>query len=195
MKRYKLLKDLPTVKAGTIFQEIVREVDDSRALKEYETTNKDSILISEINNFDEWFEEIKEPTDSIHWEPLPGDIYWYLSNTGVVLKKKWMSSPDDIMRYVIGNTYRTEKECDKAYNRKLAEARLRQTSDFESDFENGSGGWVVCYRRRAGKLDYIKTYGCDSGEPVRYATMKEAERSIRENREDWLKYFGIKEEE
>lgn len=195
MKRYKLLKDLPTVKAGTIFQEIVREVDDSRALKEYETTSKDSILISEINNFDEWFEEIKEPTDSIHWEPLPGDIYWYLSNTGVVLKKKWMSSPDDIMRYVIGNTYRTEKECDKAYDRKLAEARLRQTSDFEPDFENGSGGWVVCYRRRAGKLDYIKTYGCDSGEPVRYATMKEAERSIRENREDWLKYFGIKEEE
>ena len=51
----------------------------------------------------------------------------------------------------------------------------------------------MCYRRRAGKLDYIKTYGCDSGEPVRYATMKEAEKSIEENREDWLTYFGVKE--
>lgn len=34
----------------------------------------------------------------------------------------------------------------------------------------------------------------DSGEPVRYATEEEAKRSIMENREDWLIYFGIKEE-
>lgn len=99
----------------------------------------------------------------------------------------------DQQRLTFGNVYRTEKEAEKASERRLAEVRLQRTSNFKPDLENGSGGWVVCYRRRAGKLDYIKTYGCDSGEPVRYATMKEAERSIRENREDWLTYFGVKE--
>lgn len=31
----------------------------------------------------------------------------------------------------------------------------------------------------------------DSGEPVRYETEEEAKRSIRENREAWLIYFGV----
>nr|DAP83481.1 MAG TPA: hypothetical protein [Caudoviricetes sp.] len=31
----------------------------------------------------------------------------------------------------------------------------------------------------------------DAGEPVRYATREEAEKSIEENREDWKIYFGI----
>ena len=39
-------------------------------------------------------------------------------------------------------------------------------------------------------IDYI-----DYGEPIRYATEEEAKRSIRENRGEWLKYFGIEEEE
>ena len=39
---------------------------------------------------------------------------------------------------------------------------------------------------RVGGFDYY-----DAGEPVRYATREEAEKSIEENREDWLTYFGI----
>lgn len=33
----------------------------------------------------------------------------------------------------------------------------------------------------------------DAGEPVRYETKEDAERSIKENREDWLAYLGVKE--
>ena len=33
--------------------------------------------IRDIDNFDEWFEEIQEPTDSIHWKPKDGDEYCY----------------------------------------------------------------------------------------------------------------------
>ena len=203
MKRYKLLKDLPTFKAGQLAYISEQgsliagnpdkpEITDAgvQLMMYHKTTLKKF-----PNILTEWFEEIPNPTDSIHWEPLPGDIYWYLSNTGVVLKKKWMSSPDDIMRYVIGNTYRTEKECDKAYDRKLAEARLRQTSTFKPDFENDEGGWVVCYYHRNKELDCTRIYSCDYGEPVRYATEEEAEKSIRENERDWKIYFGIKEEE
>lgn len=190
MKRYKLLKDLPTFKAGDLFY-----ISEYGAL-----VHNDGVMAYARQTLDmfpdiltEWFEEIKEPTDSIHWELLPGDIYWYLSNTGVVLKKQWMSSPDDIMRYVIGNTYRTEKECDKAYDRKLAEARLLQTSTFKPDFKNGNGGWIIGYDYHLKELTYDSIDCTDYGEPVRYETEEDALKSIRENEQDWLTYFGVED--
>lgn len=197
--KYKLLKDTPTIKAGTIFEEIVNMSDGTReltvAVPGEDTPQDPQFTIQDIDNFDEWFEEIKEPVNSIHWKPKKDDEYFWMNSYGETQPDVWDGDSIDIMRLALGMIYRTEEECERARERKLAEVRLSQTSDFEPDFENGSGGWVVCYRRRAGKLDYIKTYGCDSGEPVRYATMKEAEKSIRENERDWKIYFGIKEEE
>ena len=193
MKRYKLLRDLPNLKKSTILS----EVDPALNVRILVTKTKDAginFITNEI--FEKFFEEIQEePTDSIHWEPLPGDIYWYLSNTGVVLKKQWMSSPDDIMRHVIGNTYRSEKECEKACNRKLAEVRLRQTSTLNPDPKNGNGGYVVYYDHRSNELRYCSDFfWCNIGIPIRYAGVMDAEKSIKENREDWLIYFGVEEE-
>lgn len=90
-----------------------------------------------------------------------------------------------------GRVFRTKGECEKALDRELAEVRLRKTSDFEPDFKNGKGGWIVGYDHEEDRLlttpiDYI-----DYGEPIRYATEEEAKRSIRENKKDWLIYFGI----
>jgi len=187
MKRYKLLKDLPGLKKGTILSE-GKSLFGARTLI---TKNDVGPIFIGNDLSEELFEEIQEPTDSIHWEPHPGDIYWYLSNMGVVLKKKWMSSPDDIRRHRIGNTYRTEKECEKARDRELAEVRLRRTSNFKPDFKNDNGGWVVCRYHGSKELDCIRTYRCDSGEPVHYKTKEEAEKSIKENERDWKIYFGI----
>lgn len=190
MKQYRLLKDLPGLKKGTILSE-GKLIFGTRTLI---TKNDVGHTFISNNLSEELFEEIQEePTDSIHWEPLPGDTYWYLSNTGVVLKKQWMSSPDDIMRHVIGNTYRTEKECEKAYSRKFAKARLRRTSTFEPDFENCEGGWVVGYDYDDNSLIAIPVDNADYGEIVRYATEEDALKSIKENRADWLKYFGVEE--
>lgn len=104
MKTYKLLKDMPTVKAGTTFREITREVDGSKILKEYKSSNKASILVSEVNDFDEWFEKI-EPTDSIHWKPKNGEKIWYLdenSNTNFT----YFDEDDSyhLSRFEFGNT-------------------------------------------------------------------------------------------
>lgn len=202
MKRYKLLKDLPTFKVGQLAY-ISKTGNLIAGTPENQKTTETGLIIMIYhettlkkfpNILTEWFEEIEEPTDSIHWKPQRGDKIWYLDENGNT-NFTYFDEDDSyhLSRFEFGNTYRTSQECEKARERRLAEVRLSQTSDFEPDFENGSGGWVVCYRRRAGKLDYIKTYGCDSGEPVRYATMKEAEKSIKENREDWLIYFGVKE--
>lgn len=49
--KYKLLKDLPYAKAGTIFNEDVKS-DGTRVLEQYRYT----IPTIDIDNFDEWFE-------------------------------------------------------------------------------------------------------------------------------------------
>lgn len=203
MKQYKLLKDLPTFKAGQLAYISEQgsliagnpdkpEITDAGVqLMMYHKTTLDKF--PEI--LTEWFEEIQEePTDSIHWNPKDGEEYWYIGDDSTIGSIRFSSNDgDDVNRLIIGNVYLTKAEAVCARERKLAKVRLQRTSNFEPDFENGKGGWIVEYDYANHRL---ATWRCpfeDSGEPVRYETKEEAEKSIRENREDWLKYFGIEE--
>ena len=185
--KYKLLKDTPTIKAGT------REL--TVAVPGEDTPQDPQFTIQDIDNFDEWFEEIKEPVDSIHWTPKKDDEYFWMNSYGETQPDVWDGDSIDSMRLALGMVYRTEEECEKARDRKLAEVRLRRTSDFEPDFENGNGGYVVSYDYINKKLDCSDSFWNNSGEPVHYATKEDAKKSIRENERDWKIYFGVEEEE
>lgn len=189
MKRYKLLKDLPYAKAGTIFNEDVKS-DGTRVLEQYRYT----IPTIDIDNFDEWFEQTKEePTASTRRTPKKGEKYFYVDEYGNVEREIWDNDGVDNELLAMGFVRLTSEEATEARDRRLAEVRLRQTSDFEPDFEDCRGGWVVYYNYKDKELYAYDTDYDDSGEIVRYATKEEAERSISENREDWLTYFGVKE--
>lgn len=61
MKRYKLLKDTPTIKAGTIFEEVVSDFDGAKELARITpigAKTNPQWTIQDIDNFDEWFEEV-----------------------------------------------------------------------------------------------------------------------------------------
>lgn len=196
MKRYKLLKDLPTIKAGEIFKETVTGYNEKNLLVRIAPLNAKSprLKVQDIDNFDEWFEEIQEPTDSIHWKPRIGDRCFILENANI-RPTSYTGMLRDYNAWRTGKIYRTEEECEKACDRELAEVRLRRTSTFKPDFKNGKGGWFVAYNYLEGKLEYFQCSWQDAGESVRYETREDAEKSIRENREDWLIYFGIEKEE
>lgn len=197
--KYKLLKDTPTIKAGTIFEKVVRGVDGikgSAVVVPIGANTDFQWTIKDIDNFDEWFEEIEEPLDSIHWKPGHGDEYFWIDECGSILPGTfYRDSIYDQQRLTFGNVYRTEKEAEKARDRRLAEVRLRRTSTFEPDFKNGRGGYVIFYNPEEKKLETHNVYCYDYGEIVRYETVEEAEKSIKENERDWKIYFGIKEEE
>lgn len=196
MKRYKLLKDLPTIKAGEIFKETVTGYNEKNLLVRIAPLNVKSprLKVQDIDNFDEWFEEIQEPTDSIHWKPKYGEEeYWVVNSYGLIVKRIWSDSIEDLNMYKLGFIYPTEEECKKDRNRKLAEVRLRRTSTFTPDFENGRGGWFVAYNHLEGKLEYFQCSWQDAGESVRYKTREDAKKSIKENEQDWKIYFGIEE--
>lgn len=186
MKQYRLLKDLPGLKKGTILSE-GKSLFGARTLI---TKNDVGHIFISNNLSEELFEEIKEPVDSIHWKPKIGDRCFVLENTNI-RPTAYTGMLRDYNAWRTGRVFRTKGECEKALDRELAEVRLRKTSTFKPDFENGKGGWIVGYdheedRLLATPIDYI-----DYGEPIRYATEEEAKRSIRENKKDWLIYFGI----
>lgn len=74
MKRYKLLKDTLTAKAGSIFEEEGTFNDEKRLV----LVTKDgyqfspSVVVRDIDNFDEWFEKIPEPK---RWRGKLGETY------------------------------------------------------------------------------------------------------------------------
>lgn len=198
--KYKLLKDTPTIKAGTIFEEIVNMSDGTRELTVdvpgEDTPQDPQFTIQDIDNFDEWFEEIKEPTDSIHWKPKDGEEYWYIGDDSSIRSIRFSSyDGDDVSRLAIGNVCLTKAEAICVRERKLAEVRLQRTSTFKPDFKNGKGGWMVYYDHGCETLAVCELDYYDDGEIVRYKTRAEAEKSIEENEQDWKIYFGIKEEE
>ena len=195
MKRYKLLKDLPTFKAGDLFYiskfgDLIHDGGDFGV-----TAYARQTLDMFPNILTEWFEEIQEESiDSIHWKPRDGEKIWYLNEHGDVNFTFFNASDSYNLKCLsFGNIYRTSGECEKARNRRLTEARLRRTSKFKPDFENDKGGWIVVYNYRQHKLFAQYVNFEDAGEPVRYETEEDAQRSIEENREDWLIYFGVKE--
>ena len=194
MTYYKLRKDTPTVKAGTKFKVDVRGYDNRGLLARLVPLDTSIGLqwkIRDIDNFDEWFEEIQEPTDSIHWKPECGEEYWVINSYGLIVKRIWSDSNEDLNMYKLGIVHPTKEECGKAHSRELAEVRLRRTSTFKPDFKNGNGGWVVGYDHEEGGLLAMFIDFIDYGEVAHYKTSREAEKSIEENREDWLIYLGV----
>ena len=195
--KYKLLKDTPTIKAGTIFEEVASDFNQWKELVRITpigAKTSPQFTIQDIDNFDEWFEEIKEPTDSIHWKPKIGDRCFVLENTNI-RPTAYTGMLRDYNAWRTGRVFRTKGECEKALDRELAEVRIQRTSTFKPDFENDKGGWAVYYDHRHETLAVRELDDCDAGEPVRYATREEAKKSIEENEQDWKIYFGIKEEE
>ena len=196
MKRYKLRKDTPTIKVGTIFEEVVSDFDGAKELARITPVGAKTNpqwTIRDIDNFDEWFEEVKEPTDSIHWNPMIGEKCFILENANII-PTLFTGKLRDYNAWRTGKIFRTEEECEKARDRELAEVRLRRTSTFKPGFKNGNGGWIIGYDHYLKELTYDSIDCTDYGEPVRYETEEEAKKSIKENREDWLIYFGIEEE-
>lgn len=195
MAKYKLLKDLPTFKAGDLFY--ISQCGDlmhdggNVGIMAYARHTLD--MFPDI--LTERFEEVQESTDSIHWMPKVGDYYWCTNIDREIIEIRWRNYGFDKVRYKLGRVYKTKQECEKARNRELAEVRLRRTSTFEPDWEDGlQKKFVVIFNHVMNRLEVHELTFEDLGLPVYFDDEVAAMRTIRENRKDWLTYFGIKEE-
>lgn len=182
MKRYKLKKDTPTVKAGTIFEEksdsyngkkLVEVVPDWCLIRPW-------FVVSDIDNFDDWFEEIKEPK---RWRAEGDGKYWYLDDCGVVLSNdEWGDDIDDF-RYSIGNYFKTEAEA-KAYKEYLIarQVLLDDTGGWKFTLkeQNYFAKYSVIDNRWHLNGDYHYTPG-----GIYFNDLESLKKSLKEHEEQW----------
>ena len=192
MKRYKLLKDLPTFNAGDAFylSEVGNLIRESDNVPAYSWTTLDKFP----NILTDWFEEINEPT---RWKPEKFQNYYHVGGDSFVYSDTWANgSAVDNGRFNIGNCFQTEEEAKRVieYFKALAVVRGDVTSKFTKDKNN----WYVYYDTNFNSLrSSISCTMLDNGIfglPY-FATREDAQRSIEQHKNEWLTIFGVKEEE
>ena len=128
MMKYKLKKDLPCAKAGEIFREDYDKNDNNNVYLYQESygLKQHKICLEDIDNFDEWFEEVEE---------------YYVINSvfGYVLKINGNSYSDLQIRNMreLGVLFDTWLEADRKFAYLKAQAVIKQdTKGFKPNWDN-----------------------------------------------------------
>ena len=189
MKRYKLLKNLPTFNKGDIFRltengSLERESDRTIAYMA-STLEKFNILDSE------WFEEVSEYE---RWRAREGGLYWCVRDDGEVGNDCEIRVDVDDGRYGFGNYFKTEEEAQKAADWLRAFATLRDdTKGFKPEWSNtGQARWFVFYDRNSRRLRSDLNFTFQDGN-LYFASEDDANDSIKNHKREWLTFFGVEE--
>lgn len=201
MKQYRLLKDLPYAKAGEVFERKTHKSEDGLSDYDYLEIRK-RVNIGEdetrfgvkynnfLNNFDEWFEKIKETG----WKPKTGDTYRYINSDGIILLSRWSNDDLDNARYEIGNCYRTDKETEYAKRVQIARTIIKRSSDFKPDWnDDNQEKWYVTYDHSEECLCAERCFVLNNGAIVYYKTIEGTEQVMEDLEPDYLLHFGVEE--
>ena len=188
MKRYKLVKDLPTFKAGDVFylSEMGSLIHESDNVPAYSWTTIDKFP----NILTDWFEEIKEPT---RWKPEKyNEHYYYINAIGSVAEDTWIDSVSiDREKIKIGNCFQTEEEAERVVEYLKALAVVR--GDATTKFVKGKNNWCVFYSSASKCLNLESRFSSIEngvfGLPY-FATEEDARRSIKQHKKEWLTIFN-----
>lgn len=189
MKRYRLLKDLPTFNKGDIFRltEHGHLMSEEAGVIAYAepTLEKFNILDSG------WFEEIPE---SRRWRAGEGERYWCVQSDGEKADDYEDKMDVDDLRYELGNYFKTEEEAQKAANWLKAFTVLRDdTKGFKPDWENDEQAkWYVLYDHGHGRLGE-DWYVSLQKSIIHFATQDDALESIKKHEREWKIFYGVEE--
>ena len=184
MKRYKLLKDTPTVKAGTIFEE--RESPDE--YKELGQVVTDGCLtrpwltVSEIDNFDEWFEEIPEKHE--RWRGGRGDSYYFIDDEGAIRHEIDTNDGMDNYRYNIGNYFKTEAEAESYKKYLTARQVLLDDAEGGKCIEYGKN-WHAYYDTITKTYHPVHSISYFYPGIIYFRTEEAFEKSLEEHKDQW----------
>lgn len=190
MKRYKLLKDLPFAKVGDILSlersqeygyfKLCKDRSNPRSIELYE-----GIVEGFIDNFDEWFEEIKEPkiffTIDIYKSKFKEINTDYYSGWSALEVKNIKD---------LGLLFKTKEEIDKFIAYLKAKAIIKQdTKGFKPNWNNEGekkffGSWNFQRKEVYWDYEYINKYV-----EIYFKTNEDIEESFEKHSEEWKTYL------
>lgn len=193
MKQYKLLKDLPTIEAGRIFEETKGSLGGTLL---YATGFCSSFTIDKdgIKNFDEWFEEVHEET------PEPKK-YYHLSYAGAIIECEYIPgielkgsiiAEEQLIENLkaIGNYFETREEAEKYLEYLKAKEVIKQdTKGFKPDWNNSiekkyCAYWDLEKDKPVSEFEYVAKEST-----IYFETRYSIEESFKKHREEWKTYL------
>ena len=185
-KRYKLLKDLPTIEAGRIFEETKGSFGGTLL---YATGFCSSFTIDKdgIENFDEWFEEIKELEQIYYVDSLGGYVSKIEKNQAAIFPTLIANLKS------IGNYFETEEEAEKYLEYLKAKAIIKQDAkgfkpDWNDDETKYSGYWGYFYEK------FNSTSTCLVKDTTIYFKSEEdIKESFEKHPEEWKTYLNYEQ--
>lgn len=140
MKKYKLLKDTPDLKAGTVFEESTNYFDTKFLINE---DLNYQFVIEKIENFDDWFEEIHE---NKRWRAEYNEKYWCNDGNGGIYSSTEDGHRADSYRFLTGNYFKTEEEAE-VYKEYLIAHQVLLDDAEGGKFSYGEENWCPCYSK------------------------------------------------
>lgn len=196
MKQYRLKKELPTFKAGDIF-EISQNgnlVKRGECISDCIVTYTARTLEKFPNILADWFEEIPEEPKTV-WDLGKGDDAWFIAGGGV---KKYVSMEEIELALFrgmveVGDGFTTKEEAKKELaRRKAKQILLRDTKGFKPDWNDRcQEKYVAYFDHDWGRLetDFWCTY--HSQPSLYFATQADAKASIKVHEKEWKTYLGV----
>ena len=182
-KNYRLLKDLPFAKAGEIFES--RILDDG---KEYMFWGE--IKTQNIKNFDDWFEETKEPE-------LPEEFFHI--NIDKVIGYSYSSMDEntrqEYIRFMeryksVGNFFETEEETEKRIEYLKAKEVIKQDAKgFKPDWSNEEQPKYYGYCHAESKKLWRGVEYTEKRSTIYFKSIKDIEESLDNRPEEWKTYL------
>ena len=183
MLKYKLLKDLPFAKAGKIFREDYDENDNNNVylFQESYEIKQHKILVEDIDDFDNWFEEVR----------TFGEYYYVIDVGHVGYLEDGSYRPNDTLgRMEIGNIFKTREEAEKYLEYLKAKEVIKQdTNDFKPDWKDSRQEKIY------GRWDsYLKElfHGStleNKDSTIYFKTEKDIRESFRKHPNEWKAYL------
>ena len=200
MKRYKLLKDLPCAEAGEIFQQGFDENDKDNIylFQEILGAKQIKIWLDYIDNFDEWFEEVKELK-------LPKEFFYINIDMVTGYSFSYFSMDEntrqEYIRFMerhksVGNYFETREEAEKYLEYLKAKAIIKQdTKGFKPNWNDTKQIKYSCSYDE----DRFTGYGCvkpviektstKMGALIYFKSEEDIKESLKKHPEEWRKYL------
>lgn len=197
MKRYKLLKDLPTFKVGEEFfisdsgnliagtpsnpKQITVETRYGLPMKIDLMAYANETLEEFPNILTDWFEEVKATPSEYYYITDDGNVDFVVEEEPNLSRR----------RKAIGNIFKTKEETEKYIEYLKAKAIIKQdTKGFKPDWSNGySYVHFGCWNNRRNELYADSTTSNEKYTTIYFKTKKDLLDSFKKHPEEWRKYL------
>ena len=185
MKHYKLLKDLPTFKAGDefelnekghlVFVRGTQEVEEGETLIAYTSYTLEKFP----NILKDWFEEM--PEQYKRWRAKENGGHYFVDDWGDVDYNYDAGFPPSTFRYNIGNYFKTEEEAE-AYKEYLLAKQVLLDDARGGKWAKDGSNWHASY-------DVIRwvlywSYNYNPGQ-IYFKDEESLEKSLEEHKDQW----------